>query len=105
MLPPIPTPMKFWEFNFLHPYILGGNKKAKVLIDGHQSVVHGHTSWLLWPHVPLIPHPVNIIFWVDLIAGSHKCWLPRQSVHIEGEPAAPTVLYCPLSINTICFLF
>ena len=105
MMPPIPCPMNFWEFNALHPFTMGGNRKATVLIDNHQAVVVGHSPLHLWPHLPLLPHPVNIIFWLDVVCGRQKCWLPRSSVFFEGERGAPTVLYCEMSINTICFLF
>jgi hypothetical protein len=105
MLPPIPCPMNFWEFNAMHPFIMGGNRKATVLINGHKAVVHGHSPLFLWPHIPLLPHPVNITFWLDVVCGRQKCWLPKGNVFFEGQPGAPTVLFCELSINTICFLF
>jgi hypothetical protein len=103
LLPPIP-PQKFLELNVAHPFWMGPNQKPTVQIDGANAVVDKHTPVVLWPHFPVVPHPLNLLFPLDLVFGTQSCWLPRGSVHICGTPAAPTVFPCELSVNLDCWL-
>jgi hypothetical protein len=93
------VPFVFPELVAVHPFALGFGWKFKVLIDGVPSVVNGHTSRLLWPHLPLIPW--NGTFMKDLRGGKHACWLPRGTVFIQGDTSTCCIAG-PVSINIDC---
>ena len=105
---PLPVnmiPMNFWELNVMHPFIMGPNTNATVLFNGVESVKDQHNPLLLWPHFPFAPDPLNLLFPLDLLFGSQKCWLPRMSVMAEGKPTAPVCIWSAVSINMDCFMF
>lgn len=91
IMPPVMTPALYGEVVAVHPFILGPGQKSNVKINGVNSVVDGHTSYLLWPHAPVYPQPPNILWPIDLVFGTHSCWLPRGAVHIDGTPATCTI--------------
>ena len=99
--PPGFAPTLFAEAVVLHPFILGPNQKPSVKINGVNSVVDTHTSYLLWPHFPVSPSP-NILWPIDLVFGQHSCWLPRGTVQIEGTPATCAIAAC-VSTNLDCW--
>lgn len=99
--PPGFVPALFGELVLVHPFFLGPNQKPSVKINGVNSVVDGHTSYLLWPHFPLFPSP-NIIWPLDLVFGTHSCWLPRGTVHIEGTPST-CAMAGSVSVNLDCW--
>lgn len=105
---PVPAPpflipeTKYGEIVAVHPFVLGPNQKSNVKINGVNSVVDNHTSYLLWPHYPLIPQPPNILWPIDLIFGTHSCWLPRGTVQIDGTPATCAIVEC-VSTNLDCW--
>lgn len=101
-LPPPPHPMMYWELVFVHPFVLGPGQHPKVKFNGVNSVVHMHTPLLLWGHTPIIPDPLNLVWWVDWLSGSHIAWLPRTTVKIEGTSAACCVFPGSASINMDC---
>lgn len=97
LLPPgIPTP--FWEVNAVHPFWMGPDPNDKVLINGTASVKDGHEPLLLWPHLSL---PLNMLFSLDILLGSQKCWLPKLTVQAQGKPMT-TALLGPISTNLDC---
>lgn len=97
---PALTPGLCLEVVAVHPFVLGPNQKPSVKINGVNSVVDLHTSFLLWPHAPATPP--NILWPLDLVFGSHSCWLPRSTVQIEGTPATCAITG-PLSVNLDCW--
>jgi hypothetical protein len=97
---PLLVPGPCLELVFLHPFILGPNQKPSVKINGVNSVVDLHTSFLLWPHIPVTP--TNILWPLDLLFGTQSCWLPRGAVQIEGETST-CAMAGPLSINLDCW--
>jgi len=105
---PVPAPpflvpeVKYGELVLVHPFFLGPNQKPNVKINGVSSVVDGHTSYLLWPHFPVVPQPPNILWPLDLVFGTHSCWLPRGTVHIDGTPATCAIVEC-FSTNLDCW--
>lgn len=98
--PPNFVPELFTEVVALHPFVLGPGQKANVKLSGTASVVDGHTSYVLWPHFPV--SPPNILFPIDLIFGTHSCWLPRCTVQICGE-LSTCAMAGPASINLDCW--
>lgn len=88
------------ELVCLHPFVLGPNQKPNVKINGVNSVVDLHTSFVLWPHAPITP--TNILWPIDLIFGTQSCWLPRGAVHIDGTPATCAIAES-FSINLDCW--
>ncbi len=102
---PIPAPPGFKdvlaaELVAVHPFVLGPNQKPNVKINGVNSVVDGHTSYLLWPHYPLFP--VNILWPLDLVFGTHSCWLPRSTVQIDGTMSTCAMAAC-VSMDLDCW--
>lgn len=97
---PILTPGLCLEVVLAHPFILGPNQKPSVKINGVNSVVDLHTSFLLWPHAPVTP--TNILWPLDLLFGTQSCWLPRGTVHIEGTPATCCIT-ADFQINLDCW--
>ena len=102
IMPPVFTPTLYAELVVVHPFVLGPNQKPSVKINGVSSVVDGHTSFLLWPHAPIAPQPPNLIWPLDLVFGTHSCWLPRGTVHIEGTPSTCAIAAC-VSTNLDCW--
>jgi len=98
-IPLIFGPFPFWEVNVMHPFWAGPDPNDTVLINGTQSVKDGHEPLLLWPHFPLTP--MNLVFPLDVLMGSQKCWLPKLSVQAEGKPMTITVVG-PISTNLDC---
>ena len=99
---PPPLPMIFGELVAAHPYVLGPNQKPSVKFNGVNSVVHMHSPLLLWPHFPLVPDPLNLTYWTDVVTGFHTSWLPRTTVKIEGTSAAVCAIGGPASFNFDC---
>jgi hypothetical protein len=94
--------MMYWELVFVHPFVLGPGQKPKVKFNGVNSVVHMHTPLVLWGHIPIIPDPLDLEWWMHWLAGSHIAWLPRTTVKIQGTSAACCVFPGPASINMDC---
>lgn len=92
LVPPLFEPALCAELVAVHPFVLGPDQKPNVKINGVNSVVDGHTSFVSWPHAPLCPP--NILWPIDLIFGTHSCWLPRGTVQIDGTPATCTMGGC-----------
>ncbi len=95
-------PMVFMHLNFLHPFTMGGNQKQTVLFNGVPSVVNHHRPEYLWPHVAVLPSPLDMMIPLHVLFGSQRCWLPRRSVLIEGQTATCCVIGGELSINLDC---
>ena len=99
---PIPRP-KMPHINFLHPFSMGGNQKSTVLFNGRKTVVHWHQPEYLWPHLNLLPFPIDILIPIHIAFGSQTAWLPRGTVFIEGEPATCTNIAGPMSVDLDCW--
>ncbi len=97
---PALTPGLCLEVVFVHPFALGPNQKPSVKMNGVNSVVDTHTSFLLWLHVPVTP--TNVLWPIDLLFGTHSCWLPRGAVQVEGETATCAIAG-PVSVNLDCW--
>lgn len=97
------VPMWFWKINFLHPFTRGDKQKPKVLMNGVPSVTHGHEPDKLWPHLGIIPDPLDLMTPVHIFFGSHKCWLPRGAVEICGETSTCCVISGSMSLNADCW--
>jgi hypothetical protein len=106
-LPVNMVPMNFWELNVANPFTLapGGDRNPTVLINGVESVKWECSPKLLFPHVPFAPDPLNLLFPLDVIFGTHKCWLPKANVIAEGKPMTPVCIYGMVSINFDCFMW
>ncbi|XXX75540.1 DUF6531 domain-containing protein [Sorangium sp. So ce134] len=98
-----PAPMKFWKLTLVHPFTLGDKQKPTVLFNGVPSVTHGHEPMFLWPHLGIIPDPLDALTPLHILLGSHKCWLPRGAVEICGETSTCCVIGGPLSLNADCW--
>lgn len=98
-----PAPMKFWKLTLLHPFTLGDKQKPTVLFNGVPSVTHEHEPKFLWPHLGIIPDPLDALTPLHILFGSHKCWLPRGAVEICGEKATCCVIGGPVSLNADCW--
>ncbi len=99
-IPPPPHPLVYVHLVLPHPFILGGNQKPKVLIDGFNSVVDGHNPRLAI-HIPISPDPLDMLMPLTSLLGNHKCPLARGAVQICGEPAAICIAG-PASVNLDC---
>lgn len=97
---PALTPGLCLELVCVHPFVLGPNQKPSVQINGVNSVVDLHTSFLLWPHAPATPP--NILWPLDLVFGTQSCWLPRNAVQIEGT-SATCAIAGSFSVNLDCW--
>lgn len=97
---PLPHPMVYWHLVLPHPFILGGNQKPTVQIDGFNSVVDGHNPRLAI-HIPIIPDPLDMLMPLTSLLGNHKCPLARGAVKICGESAAVCIAG-PASVNLDC---
>lgn len=100
LVPPLFTPALCAELVAVHPFVLGPDQKPNVKINGVNSVVDGHTSFVSWPHLPLFPP--NILWPIDLIFGTHSCWLPRGTVHIDNTPSTCAMVSC-ISMDLDCW--
>ena len=98
--PPGFIPELFAEVVAIHPFILGPGQKPTVKFNGVNSVVDGHTSYVSWPHFPIAPP--NILFPIDLIFGTHSCWLPRCTVQVCGE-LSTCAMAGPVSMDLDCW--
>ncbi|WP_437676273.1 DUF6531 domain-containing protein [Sorangium sp. So ce131] len=98
-----PAPMKFLKLVLLHPFTMGDKQKPTVLFNGVPSVVHQHEPRFLWPHLGIIPDPLDALTPLHILTGSQKCWLPRGAVEICGESATCCVIGGPVSINADCW--
>jgi RHS repeat-associated protein len=98
-----PAPMPFWKLNLLHPFTMGGNQKPTVQFNGVNSVVHKHEPSFLWPHIGIIPDPLDALTPLHVLFGAQKCWLPRGAVEICGEKATCCVISGPMSVNADCW--
>ncbi|WP_437318624.1 restriction endonuclease fold toxin [Sorangium sp. So ce385] len=98
-----PAPMKFLKLVLLHPFTLGDKQKPTVLFNGVPSVTHQHEPKFLWPHLGIIPDPLDALTPLHILFGSHKCWLPRGAVEICGEKATCCVIGGPVSLNADCW--
>lgn len=99
---PFPIPMFFWELNVMHPFWMGAGRPS-VMFNGHVSVADQHTARILWPHIPVIPDPLNMLFPLDLLMGNQKTWLAKGTVFVEGSPGAITLVPGPWSLNLDCW--
>ncbi len=90
----------FWEVVCAHPFFMGPNQKPSVKINGVSSVVDGHEPLLLWPHLSWVP--LNAFWPLDLLFGSHACWLPRGTVLICDEVSTCTV-YEAVTVTLDCW--
>lgn len=97
---PLPHPMVYWHVVMPHPFILGGNQKPKVQIDGFNAVVDGHNPRLAI-HIPFAPDPLDMLMPLTSLLGNHKCPLSRGAVQICGQSAA-VCLAGPASVNLDC---
>ena len=109
---PTPTPANMVSMNFAelvcaHPFTMapGGDRNPTVLINGVESVKWQCTPRVLWPHFPLFPDPLNLLFLLDLAFGRHKCRLPKTNVIAEGTPMAPVCIWGWHSRNMDCFMW
>lgn len=102
-LPPFLVPMWFWKLTCLHPFTLGDKQKPTVMFNGVPSVTHQHEPTVLWPHLGIIPDPLDLLTPLHLAFGSHKCWLPRGAVEICGEKSTCCVIAGPVSLNADCW--
>lgn len=100
LVPPAFTPALCAELVAVHPFVLGPNQKPNVKINGVNSVVDGHTAFVLWPHVPI--SPPNILWPLDLVFGTQSCWLPRSTVQIDGTMSTCAIAAC-VSTNLDCW--
>lgn len=100
LVPPAFTEALCAELVAAHPFILGPNQKPNVQINGVNSVVDGHTAFVLWPHAPLVPP--NILWPLDMVFGTQACWLPRSTVQIDGTMSTCTI-GGPFSTNLDCW--
>lgn len=98
-----PMPMWFWKLTLLHPFTMGDKQKPTVLFNGVPSVTHEHEPSFLWPHLGIIPDPLDAMTPLHILFGSHKCWLPRGAVEICGEKATCCVIGGPVSLNADCW--
>ncbi|WP_437611793.1 DUF6531 domain-containing protein [Sorangium sp. So ce834] len=98
-----PAPMKFLKLVLLHPFTLGDRQQPTVLFNGVPSVTHQHEPKFLWPHLGIIPDPLDALTPLHILFGSHKCWLPRGAVEICGEKATCCVIGGPVSLNADCW--
>ncbi|MFO0761423.1 MAG: hypothetical protein U0359_33400 [Byssovorax sp.] len=99
-LPPPPHAIVYLHLVLPHPFILGGNQKPKVLIDGFNSVVENHNPRIAI-HIPISPDPLDMLMPLTSLLGNHKCPLSRGQVKICGTSAA-ICLAGPASINLDC---
>jgi hypothetical protein len=99
---PFPIPMFFWELNVMHPFWMGPGKPS-VMFNGFVSVADQHTARILWPHIPVIPDPLNMLFPLDLVMGNQKTWMAKGTVLVEGSPGAITLIPGPWSLNMDCW--
>ncbi|WP_437307161.1 DUF6531 domain-containing protein [Sorangium sp. So ce388] len=97
------VPMKFWKITLLHPFTMGDKQKPKVLFNGVPSVTHEHAPKYLWPHLGIIPDPLDLLTPLHVAFGTQKCWLPRGSVEICGEKATCCVVGGSSSVNADCW--
>lgn len=102
---PIPATMAFHEINVAHPFTMGPMYEPTVFFNGRNAVKDQHEPYFLWPHFPVAPDPLNMVFPLDVVFGTQQCWLPRLTVIVKDKPAAPTVFFCPLSCNNVCHTF
>ncbi|WP_434045860.1 MULTISPECIES: DUF6531 domain-containing protein [Sorangium] len=98
-----PAPMKFLKLVLLHPFTLGDRQQPTVLFNGVPSVTHQHEPKFLWPHLGIVPDPLDALTPLHILFGSHKCWLPRGAVEICGEKATCCVIGGPISLNADCW--
>ncbi|WP_437652716.1 DUF6531 domain-containing protein [Sorangium sp. So ce1182] len=98
-----PAPMKFLKLVLLHPFTLGDRQKPTVLFNGVPSVTHQHEPKFLWPHLGIVPDPLDALTPLHILFGSQKCWLPRGAVEICGEKATCCVIGGPISLNADCW--
>ncbi|WP_437969074.1 DUF6531 domain-containing protein [Sorangium sp. So ce260] len=98
-----PAPMKFLKLVLLHPFTLGDRQKPTVLFNGVPSVTHQHEPKFLWPHLGILPDPLDALTPLHILFGSQKCWLPRGAVEICGEKATCCVIGGPISLNADCW--
>lgn len=99
------VPMWFTSVNFLHPFALGGNQKTTVLFNGVNTVVNQHVTPDLWPHLGVIPDPLDLLTPLHILMGQQKTWIPRSTVLIEGEPATVCAIGGGWSIDLDCWDF
>jgi YD repeat-containing protein len=102
-VPPFLVPMWFWKLTCMHPFTLGDKQKPTVMFNGVPSVTHQHEPTVLWPHIGIIPDPLDALTPLHLAFGSHKCWLPRGAVQICGEKSTCCVIGGPVSLNADCW--
>jgi hypothetical protein len=100
LVPPLFEEALCAELVAAHPFVLGPDQKSNVKINGVNSVVDGHTSYVLWPHYPIFPP--NILWPIDLAFGSHSCWLPRSTVTIDGTMSTCAMAAC-VSMDLDCW--
>ncbi|WP_437510438.1 DUF6531 domain-containing protein [Sorangium sp. So ce1099] len=98
-----PAPMKFLKLVLLHPFTLGDRQQPTVLFNGVPSVTHQHEPKFLWPHLGIVPDPLDALTPLHILFGSQKCWLPRGAVEICGEKATCCVIGGPISLNADCW--
>jgi hypothetical protein len=103
LFPLMPPMVPFLKLNLLHPFTMGGNQKDTVKFNGVNSVVHEHEPSFLWPHLGILPHPLDLLTPLQIAIGGQKCWLPRGAVEICGETSTCCVIAGPLSINADCW--
>ena len=101
IFPPIPMP--FLKLNLLHPFTLGDKAKPTVLMNGVPAVAHYHTSKYLWPHIGVIPDPLDVLTPLQIARGKQRCIMPRTRVLIEDEVAACCMIGGPWSVNSDCW--
>lgn len=97
------VPMWFWKLTCMHPFTRGDKAKPTVMFNGVPSVTHQHEPTTLWPHLGIIPDPLDLLTPLHIAFGSHKCWLPRGAVEICGEKSTCCVIAGPVSLNADCW--
>ena len=99
------VPMWFWKLNLMHPFVLGDKQRGTVFFNGVQAVAEQHEPKFLWPHLGIIPDPLDLLTPLHILLGNHRAWLPKVSVIGEGEALAICAIAGPVSTDLDCWDF